>query len=199
MTRIAASPLRILRKKCQHGSPENNNSRPRDTSRGEQNEPHPLRRRGHPRRRHDGRLPERRVRQGVEDRPHRHRGRLPALQLYREQRDQGLRHRYRQGAVREDEGHLHLRGAGLGRHHPRAAGRQVRRHRRLDVDHRGAQEADRLLQEVLQDARHLRGAEGFQDHRHLAGRAEGQEPGRAGLDHPLQLSRGRLRQGRRRG
>ena len=34
---------------------------------------------------------------------------------------------------------MRVRRAGLGRHHPGAAGQQVRRHHRLDVDHRGAQ------------------------------------------------------------
>ena len=42
-----------------------------------------------------------------------------------------------------------LRGAGLGRHDPGAARRQVRRHRLLDVDHRRAQGGRRLHRQVL--------------------------------------------------
>ena len=48
-----------------------------------------------------------------------------------------LRHRHRQCALRGDEGDLRVRHAGLGRHHPGAAGRQVRRDHRIDVDHAG--------------------------------------------------------------
>ena len=66
-----------------------------------------------------------------------------------------------------DEGRVHARPAGLGRDHPGAAGQEVRRDRRLDVDHRGAQEEGRLHQEVLPDAGAVRGQEGLRprDHR----------------------------------
>ena len=83
----------------------------------------------------------------------RHRRRLSALQLDRSERQaRRLRHRHRQGAVQGGELRLRVRGAGLGRHHPRAASQEIRRDRRLDVDHRGAQEGRRLHRQVLQHA-----------------------------------------------
>ena len=92
----------------------------------------------------------------------RRRGRLPAVQLDHARRQAGrLRHRHRQGAVRRDEGRVHAGAAGLGRHHPGPAGQEVRRDRRLDVDHRGAQAEGRLHQEVLPDAGPVRGQEGL--------------------------------------
>ncbi len=63
------------------------------------------------------------------------------------------------GALRRDEGRVHAGAAGLGRHHPGPAGQEVRRHRGLDVDHRGAQAEGRLHQEVLSDAGPVRGQE----------------------------------------
>ena len=55
---------------------------------------------------------------------------------------------------------VRVRRPGLGRHHPGASGRQVRRHRRLDVDHRRAQEEGRLHRQILQHAVGDRRAEG---------------------------------------
>ena len=58
--------------------------------------------------------------------------------------DRRLRQGYRRRALRADEGEVRIRQPGLGRHHPGAARQQIRRHPLLDVDHRGAQAADRL-------------------------------------------------------
>ena len=49
-----------------------------------------------------------------------------------------------------DEGDLRVHQPGLGRHHPGAARQQVRCDPLVDVDHRGAQAADRLHAEILQ-------------------------------------------------
>ena len=56
---------------------------------------------------------------------------------------------------------VRARRAGLGRHDPRVAREEVRRHRRLHVDHRGAQEAGRLHRQVLQHAGPFRRGRGF--------------------------------------
>ena len=118
----------------------------------------------------------------------RHRRRLSALQQPdRRRQARRLRHRHRQCALRGDEGEVRIRRAGLARHHPGAAGRQVRRHHRLDVDHRRAQAAGRLHRQVLQHAAGHRGAQG---HRHQ-GRDQGgsrrQDDRRRRLDHAFQL------------
>ena len=59
------------------------------------------------------------------------------------------------------EARLHVGGAGLGRHHPRPARQEVRRHHCLDVDHRGAQEEGRLHRQVLHHAGQVRAHEGL--------------------------------------
>ena len=56
------------------------------------------------------------------------------------------------------QGRVQDHRAGLGRHDPRAQGRQVRRHHGRHVDHRRAQEGDRLLRPLRRRARRLRAA-----------------------------------------
>ena len=74
----------------------------------------------------------------------------------------------------------------LGRHHPGADDQEDRRDHRLDVDHRRAQEDDRLLRQVLQHADRHHRPEGPDIRRH-AGRPQGQDHRRPGVDRPRRL------------
>ena len=111
--------------------------------------------------------PRRRQRGGRnEESEDRHRGRLSAVQLDRPERQaRRLRHRHRQGAVQGRELRVRVRRAGLGRHHPGPDRQEVRRDRRLDVDHRQAQGSRRLHRQVLQHAGQVRRRQGLRLHR----------------------------------
>ena len=56
-------------------------------------------------------------------------------------------------ALRRSEVRMHDEHGRLGRHYPGADQQKDRHHHQLDVDHRRAQEDDRLLRQVLQHAR----------------------------------------------
>ena len=104
------------------------------------------------------------------------------LQRHRQQRPAGrLRRRHRQGAVRGRQLRVRVRGPGLGRHHSRPDRQEVRRDRRLDVDHRQAQGGGRLHREVLPDPGQVHRAQGRRPRR-LAGGARGQGGRRATSD-----------------
>ena len=81
----------------------------------------------------------------------RHRRKRPALRI---------RHRRRTGAVPSRPDQMHLRPAGLGRHHPGAACRQVRCHHVRHGDHREAQAVNRLLHSLRQRLQPVHRAQG---------------------------------------
>ena len=83
----------------------------------------------------------------------------------------------------------------LGRHHPGADHQEDRRDLELDVDHRRAQEDDRLLRQILQHADRHRRRQG-PEVRRSPRRPQGQGDWRAGLDGPFRLRQEAFHRGR---
>ena len=125
-------------------------------------------------------------------------GTLSALRIAGRVRQMGrLGNRVHRRALRRSQARMHDHLHRLGRHHPGADHQEDRRHHQLDVDHRRAQEDDRLLRQVLQHA--TPGIIGPKDQKFDATPAgpEGQDHRRAGLDHAFHLRQEAFHRSRR--